>query len=232
MKRRSIVMALCLVLVMSAVSWAAFTPGTYDGEGKGYSETSPVKVKVTVDAEKITSVVIDAPEEVPFGVQQFDNYAGQLVGKSEAKIDAASNATMTRNGVAEAVEKALSAARGESSSSSAPLSFTPGDYTATADGYNAPVTVKVTFDKDKITAIDVVKHAETAHVGDIAFDIMIPEMLKANGSGVDGVSGATFSTRALRNAVNSAAEQAKCTNLDAFKSAKVEHKPEDRKSVV
>ena len=226
MKRRSIFMALCLVLVMSVTSWAAFTPGTYEGEGKGYSEGAPVKVKVTVDAEKITAVVIDAPEEVPFGVQQFDNYAGQLIGKSEAKIDAATNATMTRNGVAEAVEKALAAARGEASSSNVPMSFTPGEYTGTYPGYNAPVTVKVTFDKDKITDITVTSHAETAHVGDIAFDIMIPEMLKANGSGVDGVSGATFSTRALRNAVNTAAELAKCTNLDAFKSAKVEHKPE------
>ena len=80
-KSSSIVMALCLVFVMAASSFAAFVPGTYEGTGKGYSETAPVKVKVTVDAEKITAVVIDAPEEVPFGVQQFDNYAGQLIGK-------------------------------------------------------------------------------------------------------------------------------------------------------
>ena len=111
MKRRSIVIALCLVLVMSASSFAAFTPGTYEGEGKGYSEGAPVKVKVTVDENVIVKVEIDAPEEVPFGVQQFENYAGQLIGKSEVKIDAASNATMTRNGIAEAVEKALAPAR-------------------------------------------------------------------------------------------------------------------------
>ena len=43
----------------ASCAWAAFTPGTYVGEGKGYSETSPVKVKVTVDAEKITAVEID-----------------------------------------------------------------------------------------------------------------------------------------------------------------------------
>jgi len=40
---------------------------------------------------------------------------------------------------------------------------------------------------------------------------------------VDGVSGATFSGRALRLAVNEAAEKAGCTNLDAFKAAKVAH---------
>ena len=224
--RNGIVEAVEKALKKASAPAAGFKPGTYEGEGKGYSEGAPVKVKVTVDAEKITAVTIDAPEEVPFGVQQFDNYAGQLIGKSEAKIDAVSNATLTRNGIVEAVEKALAAAKGEDTANTAPVSFTPGEYTATADGYNAPVTVKVTFAADKVTAIDVVKHAETAHVGDIAFTIMIPEMLAANGSGVDGVSGATFSTRALRNAVNEAAEAAKCTNLEAFKSAKVEHKPE------
>ena len=224
-KRLAYLVVLCL-LITSSTAWAAFTPGTYEGEGKGYSETAPVKVKVTVDAEKITAVEIDAPEEVPFGVPQFGNYGGQLIGKSEAVIDAVSNATMTRNGIVEAVKNALAKARGESTTNTAPVSFTPGTYTATADGYNGPVTVKVTFDKDKITALEVASHTETAHVGDIAFTIMIPEMLQANGSGVDAVSGATFSTRALRNAVNAAAEQAKCTNLAAFKAAKVARAPE------
>ncbi len=71
MKKRFI-MALCFVLVSSCAF--AFTPGTYEGTGKGYSEGAPVKVKVTVDAEKITAVEIDAPEEVPFGVQNFETY--------------------------------------------------------------------------------------------------------------------------------------------------------------
>lgn len=217
--------ALCLVFSLACAA-LGFTPGTYEGEGKGYSEGSPVKVKVTVDTEKITAVEIDAPEEVPFGVQQFENYGGQLIGKSEAKIDAVSNATMTRDGIVKAVEQALSKARGEDTSSSAPVSFTPGEYTAEATGYNGPVHVRVKFGADKLEEIEVAAHTETAHVGDIAFEIMIPEMIQANGSGVDGVSGATFSTRALRNAVNSAAEQAKCTNIEAFKAAKVEHKPE------
>lgn len=220
-KRFCFMLALSFVFISSMAF--AFVPGTYEATGKGYSETDPVKVKVTVDADKITAVEIEGEGEVPFGKPQFDNYSGQLIGKSEAKIDAVSNATMTRNGVVEAVEKALAAARGESTENTAPVSFKPGEYTATADGYNGPLTLKVMFDADKITAIDIVKSVETGHVGDIAFGIMIPDMLKANGSGVDAVSGATFSTRALRNAVNSAAEQAGCTNLDAFKSAKVDH---------
>ncbi|MBQ6920103.1 MAG: FMN-binding protein, partial [Synergistaceae bacterium] len=204
---------LCIMLLSACAYGAAFKPGTYEGTGKGYSESSPVKVKVTVDADKITAVEIDAPEEMPFGVPQFENYGGQLIGKSEVKIDAVSNATMTRNGIVEAVEKALAKARGEDSANNAPVSFTPGEYTAEAMGYNGPVHIRARFTADKMTELEVTAHTETAHVGDIAFEIMIPEMLEASGSGVDAVSGATFSTRALRNAVNAAAEKAACTNL-------------------
>ena len=153
-KHSSMFVALCLVLALACAS-SAFTPGTYEGTGKGYSEGAPVKVKVTVDAEKITAVEIDAPEEVPFGVQNFENYAGQLIGKSEAKIDAASNATRTAEGVTEAAAKALAQAKGENTENTAPVSFTPGEYTGTFEGYNGPVEVKVTFGKDKVTAIDV-----------------------------------------------------------------------------
>ena len=153
---------IALLVVAVAGSAFAFTPGTYEGEGKGYSEGSPVKVKVTVDADKITAVEIDAPEEVPFGVQNFENYKGQLIGKSEAKIDAVSNATMTRDGIVEAVNKALKAARGESSSNNAPVSFTPGEYTAEAMGYNGPVHVRARFTADKMTELEVTNHTETA----------------------------------------------------------------------
>ena len=91
-----------------------------------------------------------------------------------------------------------------------------------ATGPRSSTSVNITA--DKMTELEVTAHTETAHVGDIAFEIMVPEMLEANGSGVDAVSGATFSTRGLRNAVNAAAEKAGCTNIDAFKAAKVEHK--------
>ena len=226
MTRDGIVQAVENALKKARAKSEGFTPGTYEGKGKGYSETEEITVKVTVDEKEITAVEIDGAGEVPFGVPQFENYGGQLIGKSEAKIDAVSGATMTRDGIVAAVEKALTQARGESGENKAPVSFKAGEYEAEAAGYNGPVKLSVKFDADKLADIKIVSHAETEHVGDIAFKIMIPEMLEANGSGVDAVSGATFSTRALRNAVNMAAEAAGCTNLDAFMSAKVEHKPE------
>ena len=215
------------MLLVFASSAFAFTPGTYTATGKGYSENLPVTVKVTVDENAITAVEIEGAEEVPFGVMNFETYSKALVGRTDGQIDAVSNATMTRNGIAEAVEKALAEARGEKKTSNdSPIRFTPGEYTAASYGYNGELVLKVKFDEEKLTSIAIEKNTETAHVGDIAFEIMIPEMIQANGSGVDSVSGATFSVRALRNAVNDAAEQAKCTNLEAFKANKIEHNPE------
>ena len=81
----------------------------------------------------------------------------------------------------------------------------------------------MTFSETAVTDVTVAVSGETAHVGSPAFDIMIPDIIAANGTGVDAVSGATFSSRALKEAVNDAAEQAGCTNMAAFKKNTVVH---------
>ncbi|MBR3740330.1 MAG: FAD-binding protein [Clostridia bacterium] len=205
-----------------------FTPGTYEATAQGFG--GEVKVVVTVDEKAITAIEITGAEETPaLGGAAMPAMAEAYVGKADAEaVDGMTGATVTSKAVKEAVGKALDAAMGMTAPvSDEPIAFTAGEYTATADGYNGPTTVKVTFSEDKIEKIEIVSTVETGHVGDVAFDILIPEMIEANGSGVDGVSGATFSTRALKTAVNDAAEQAKCTNLDAFKAAKVEHKAKE-----
>lgn len=71
------------------------------------------------------------------------------------------------------------------------IAFKAGTYTASAKGYNGDVTVSVTFSDDAVTAIEVTDSSETAHVGDVAFEPMIADMLAANGSG----DGSTFPAR-------------------------------------
>ena len=216
-------LSLCLVLGMTA--FASAEAETKTGSAQGFA--SEVKVTVTVEDGKITGLEVDdSGESYPSAGIERANSVEKLIaailekGSTEG-VDTSTGATFTSKAVVEATEKAL--AGGGEAAASGEIGFTAGSYEATADGYNGPTTVKVTFSDTKIEAIEIVSTAETGHVGDVAFDIMIPDMLEANGSGVDGVSGATFSSRALRNAVNDAAEQAGCTNLDAFKAAKVEH---------
>ena len=216
-KLLSVLLALTLVLCACAASAATFTPGEYEGSAQGFGGT--VSVKVTVDEEAITAIEITgASETEALGGQVIAKNAETLVGASDAEaVEAITGATVTSEALKAALGDALAQAKGEATEA-AELAFTAGSYTATAAGYNGDVTVTATFSETALTGITVDASGETAHVGDVAYDIMIPQMIEANGTGVDGVYGATFTSRALRNAVNAAAEQAGCTNLAAFQA--------------
>ena len=218
---------LCLCLLLSCVAFAEGA-NTLTASAKGFG--SDVAVEVTVEDGKITALTVDdSGESYPAaGVAREDSVekliAAILEAGSTEGVDVNTGATFTSTAVVEAVNKALASAEGGAEpAADAAIAFTAGEYEATADGYNGPVTVKVTYGADKIENIEVTASAETDHVGTLAYTFMIPEMLIANGSGVDSISGATFTSRALRLAVEDTAVQAGCTNLDAFKSAKIEH---------
>ncbi len=212
---------------LGAAGADAFTPGTYEATEQGFG--GAVTVSVTVDGNAVTAVEITGENETPgLGLAAIDVYKESLVGLTSAEemdltVDVATSASVTTGAIQRALQKALALASGEAAVNDAPISFVPGTYTAQAEGYNGPVTVEATFSDTAVTDIQVTQSGETAHVGDVAYAPMIADMLACNGSGVDAVSGATFSSRALRNAVNDAAAQAQCANLDAFKANTVVH---------
>ncbi len=231
MKKRVFAMLLSLAMAASfagcsnktpgeTASAGLYVPGTYEGSGQGYGGT--VTVTITVDENSITDVTVAGEGETPtVGGAAFEDLGAQIKEKG-ADIDGVSGATLTSNGAKEAAAAAIAAAKGESAGSEA-LSFTAGTYTASAAGYNADLVLDVTFSDTAVTDIKVNTSKETDHVGTSAFDIMFADIIAANGTGVDMVSGATFTGRAVKEAVNAAAEQAKVTNLSAFKANTVKH---------
>ena len=226
-KLASLVLASAMAVVPFAAGLAAtFTPGEYEATAQGFA--GAVTVKVTVDEEKVTAVTVTGENETPaLGGAAIEGYNASLIGVADADaVDATAGATVTSNAVKEALAKALAEAKGEAVVNDAAVAFTAGTYTGTAKGYNGPVEVAVTFSDSAVTAIEVGANKETDHVGNVAFEPVIADILAANGTGVDGVSGATFSSNAIRNAVNDAAEQAGCTNMDAFKAAGAAHEPQ------
>ena len=221
----SLLLALTMVLGMMAV--AAAEP--IEASAQGFA--GPVKVLVTfTDDGKVETLSIseDGFAETPgFGARALD--ADELKGFIGAQapltvdgIDALTGATFTKTAIVNAINDAYASIAGGAEEEAA-LGFKAGEYEASAKGYNGMVNLKVTFSDTALTGIEVVSSGETAHVGDIAFDIMKADMLEANGSGVDAVAGATFSSRAFREAVNAAAEAAECTNMKAFQAATVAH---------
>ena len=56
--------------------------------------------------------------------------------------------------------------------------YTPGTYEGTAVGMNGEVRVRVTFDEDAITEVEIVEHVETPLISDLALS-RIPEEIVA-----------------------------------------------------
>jgi uncharacterized protein with FMN-binding domain len=101
----------------------------------------------------------------------------------------------------------------------APLTFQAGTYEVTAQGHNGDIRLSVTFSDSCITDIKVLEQHETPHIGDIVFDELIPQIIKANGTGVDAMTGATVTSRALMKGVAEAANMAKVSDGKQFKKA-------------
>lgn len=112
-----------------------------------------------------------------------------------------------------------------------------GSYTGSARGYGGNIVVKITVRKGKMTAIEVVSHAgETESFYEKAKGI-ISKILSAQSVDVDTVSGATYSSNGIRNAVAEALrkagdKQAKAVVTTAKKqSDTAPQKTEHRKTV-
>ncbi|MDO4719696.1 MAG: FMN-binding protein [Peptostreptococcaceae bacterium] len=86
--------------------------------------------------------------------------------------------------------------------------YKDGSYTGSGAGYNGDVTVSLTIQSDKITAVNVTSHADD----DIYMEdakAVISKILSAQSADVDSVSGATYSSEGIKNAVRAALQQAK-----------------------
>ncbi|MBO7709069.1 MAG: FAD-dependent oxidoreductase, partial [Lachnospiraceae bacterium] len=222
-KRTVICLSSAMVLSLGLLSTAIADEATFSASEQGMG--GAVTVTLTMDGDQITAVDIDASTETPaIGGAAAETLAQAILDAQSAEFDGVSGATITSEAVKKAAAKALEEAASGGAEEAADegadegLTFTPGTYSATADGYNGPVSLDVTFDETNITDITVTASAETAQVGTVAYDLLIPAIIEANGIGVDGVSGATFTGRALKTAVAAAAEEAGVSDADAFQS--------------
>ncbi|MGI6192452.1 MAG: FAD-dependent oxidoreductase, partial [Christensenellales bacterium] len=195
-----------------------YTPGSYTGTSRGFG--GEVTVEITVDANAITNVLIVGDSETTgVGSLAVEQMPAAILSAQSAEVDVITGATITSNAILEALGKALAAARGEAAEET-PISFTPGTYTGTAKGYNGNVVLSVTFSKDAITGIEIVEQKETDHVGVPAFDILFKDIMDYTSTGVDAVSGATFTSNAVLTAVEDAAVQAGCS-VDALRKGAI-----------
>lgn len=80
-------------------------------------------------------------------------------------------------------------------------SATAEELTGEAQGYGGTLKVAVTVSDGRIAQIRVTEHHETEGIGTKAIDELPAAIVKANGTQVDVVSGATYTSRAILDAV-------------------------------
>jgi uncharacterized protein with FMN-binding domain len=139
------------------------------------------------------------------------------------EVDSVSGATYSSRGIMEAVRNALTGETSETEPAADNLAqpetlsvssfddsaeWMDGSYTGSARGFGGTITVKVTIQGGKITSIQVTNHSgETASYYNKAKAI-ISRILKAQSPNVDTVSGATYSSSGIREAVKIALKKA------------------------
>ena len=87
-------------------------------------------------------------------------------------------------------------------------SYTPGTYQGEAAGYGGTVTVEITVDSSSITAVTITGNDETPGVGQAAIPDLEDQIMKAQSADIDGVSGASGTSKGVKEALASALSQA------------------------
>ena len=114
---------------------------------------------------------------------------------------------------------ALAACNSASSSSTAASAasgtYIPGTYEGTAEGISSTVKVTMTFSDSAVTDVVVDTSGETASYGAAAADQLREQLLAAGSAEIDGVSGATYTSGAVREAAASCIQQAMGVAVEA-----------------
>ncbi len=86
--------------------------------------------------------------------------------------------------------------------------LTPGTYTATVTGHNAPITIEVTVTDQAIESINVVESSETAGIGTNAMEKLTDEIIANQTVSLDTITGSTITSATFLSAVKDALTQA------------------------
>lgn len=188
-----------------AGSTIGYADGTYEGTGVGFG--GDITVSVTVADGQITDIqVISADGEDPAYYNQALSVLDEILKAQSAEVDTVSGATYSSTGLIDAAAAALEQAETEIAAdpSGSSAGYTDGTYEGTGVGFGGDITVSVTVADGKITDIQVISaDGEDPAYYNQAVSV-VDAMLEAQSTEVDTVSGATYSSTGLIDAVSDA----------------------------
>ena len=214
---------------------ATYKDGVYTGTGAGYGGT--MKIQVTISGGKMTSIEILSNSETSSYLTRAKKLIDTLLEKQTTdNINAISGATKSSNAILTAVGACLSQASGGADTSKTGSTgsggggtgnstkptdqefdrLTDGTYEGSAAGYSGTTRVKVTVSDGKITAIEVLSHGDTSSYFNRA-SAVIDKVIASQSTSVDAISGATYSSYGIVNAVANALKDATTTGAVTHK---------------
>ena len=196
-----------------------FEDGVYTGQGTGYGGIT--EVEVTVENGSITKIEVLSNHDDQTFFNRALTLIDTIIDEQSYDVDTVSGATYSSRGILEAVKNALT---GSTSLSATPTVTTPqpatsdsyddsasltdGTYTGWHQGYGGLIYVSVTVTDGKIASVNVTDHSgETDAYYNNAKSI-ISNILSAQSPNVDTISGATYSSNGIREAVKMALKSA------------------------
>lgn len=154
-----------------------------------------------VSRDRILSVDIDAPEETPqMAFLACAQLTQEIVRQGRADVDAVSGATVTSEAIKAAVAETLRQAGGEDGADAA-TDMRPGCYAAAAKGYKSEIKLETEVNTREILTVRIKAAAETPGLGQDVPEKMAARIVETQSLAVDGISGATVTCSAVRQAV-------------------------------
>lgn len=186
-----------------------FTDGVYEGSAKGFG--GDIKVKVTVEDTKITDIeVLNMEETANIGDVAVDQVIEDIINFQSTEVDTVSGATVSSKATVEAVKNALdSDPAGDSEEDAEPVAYRDGTYEGTGKGFGGDIKVKVVVEDEKVASVEILEHSESAGISDPAINNIPDAIVSAGNPDVDNESGATVSSKGIKEAVKEALDQAK-----------------------
>ncbi|MDD3217559.1 MAG: FMN-binding protein [Lachnospiraceae bacterium] len=216
---------------------AAYRDGTYTGTGTGFA--GPLSVQVAISGGKISKINITNTSDGSSYIQRASGLINNIIAAQSTNVDTVSGATYSSVGIIEAVRNALSQAAVTDSGTSGggdnlsgnnqnnsgnagnnnsqdiiagKFPYTDGIYYGTAEGYLSDITVALVLQDKTIKAILITEQEDD----EIFFNrakAVVENVMKTQSTEVDLVSGATYSSKGILNAIkNALLEAEKVTN--------------------
>ena len=203
-----------------------YQDGVYTGTGTGFKGSTTVQV--TVENGNISEItVLSTDDDEEFFSRAKSAIINEILSRQSTQVDTVSGATFSSNGIIEAVANALGTTDGTTSSSQQTASegsaevqgeagnssssgsgeissLKDGVYSGTGTGFRGETTVSVTVANGQITDITVDSYADDEQFFSRAENGVIASIINQQSVNVDTVTGATFSSNGIIEAVSNA----------------------------